>query len=201
MNTPDVAPDLVSSGGGEGAAPNPMLSVLIDALSGSGRVDPLALLQTQLGAQAQTNPQVAQILLLLKQQREQQTRAVDEDSSELSEEEAQGSAESSEALDDTVQRVYSELEALRARNRAFAAAVGACALCFGDDPLCEECGGLGAPGSLTPKPGAFRKYVLPAFRRARAIEMGRDERARRSVGEPASRSRRDAAAYGASQPQ
>jgi len=199
MHTPDVAPDLdlVSSGGGQGAAPNPMLSVLIDALSGSGRADPLALLQAQLGAQA--NPQVAQILLLLKQQREQ--RAAEEDSSELSEEEAQESAEPSEALDDTVQRVYSELEALRARNHVFAAAVGACPLCFGDDPLCEECGGRGAPGSLTPKPAAFRKYVLPAFRRARAIEMERDERARRREGEPASSSRVDATAYGASQPQ
>lgn len=70
-------------------------------------------------------------------------------------------------------RLYAELEALRTRNDALAAAVGACYLCFGDDPLCEECGGRGVPGSLAPEPAAFRKYVHPALHRAQAAESGR----------------------------
>ena len=52
--------------------PDPMFRVLIDALSGTGRVDPLALLRTQLETQARDNPQAAQILQLLEQRRQQQ---------------------------------------------------------------------------------------------------------------------------------
>ena len=39
-----------------------------------------------------------------------------------------------------------ELEDLRRRNEIFAAAVGACEICWGDDPACPICWGDGRPG-------------------------------------------------------
>ena len=71
-------------------------------------------------------------------------------------------------LKETVERVYAELEALRARNDLLAAAVGACFLCFGADPSCPECAGRGHPGSRAPEPSAYREFVLPVVRRTRA---------------------------------
>ena len=90
-------------------------------------------------------------------------------------------------LNDTVRKVYAELKALRERNDALAAALGACFLCFGADPLCEECGGLGAPGSRAPEPAAYREYVLPALLRIRKIQSMRNaqgvETSRSSAGQ------------------
>lgn len=211
MSMSNPTPDISSIGGDLGGTPDPMLGVLIDALSGTGRVDPLALLRTQLDAQTRDNPQAVQILRLLEQ-RQQQNSEPQEDvilSSEedvylehgtLAEENREESARHTQELEDTVNKVYAELEALRTRNNALAAALGACYLCFGDDLLCEECGGRGIPGSLAPKPAAFRKYVLPAFRRAKAIETGRGrsapphERVPERSGESPHIQRREAAA-------
>ncbi|MFV0335744.1 MAG: hypothetical protein ACK5JR_16935 [Tropicimonas sp.] len=45
-----------------------------------------------------------------------------------------------------------------------AAAVGACANCWGTIPDCEECGGTGKPGALQPDREAFDRYVMPVVR-------------------------------------
>lgn len=168
-----------------GAAPNPVLGALIDALRGPGPMDPLALFQTQLDAQAQHDPQKAEILRLLVERRRQQQDGEPQEEAMPSEEETNSEHETpadetreersrhARELHDTVNKIYAEVEVLRARSDTLAAALGACYLCFGDDPLCEECGGRGVPGSLAPEPAAFRKYVSPAVRRARAIETGR----------------------------
>lgn len=169
---------------------DPMLSVIIDALSGKSRIDPYTLLQERLDAQAGDNPQAAQILQLLKQRRQEQNSESLEDEVELpsegetyseydtlAENVPRGGTEAqNQEMEDTVNSVYAELETLRTRNNALAAALGACYICFGDDPFCKKCGGRGVPGSLPPKPAAFRKYVLPAFRRAKAIKIERKER-------------------------
>lgn len=185
MSMPDPTPDTSSTGDDPGAMPNPALGALIDALSGTGGVDPLALLRTQLDARAGHNPQAAQILRLLEQRRQQQDSELQEEvilspeDAAHPEHEAQAEqvrekrARNARELRDTMNRLYAELEALRTRNDALAAGVGACYLCFGDDPLCEECGGRGVPGSLAPEPAAFRKYVHPALHRAQAAEAGR----------------------------
>jgi hypothetical protein len=190
MSMSNPTPDTSSMGDDLGATPDPALSVLIDALSGTGGVDPLALLRTQLDAQAGHNPQVAQILRLLEQRRQQQdSQQQDSEPQEeviLSPEDAahpeheaqaeqarEERARNARKLRDTMNRLYAELKALRTRNNALAAAVGACYLCFGEDPLCEECGGRGVPGSLAPEPAAFRKYVHPALHRAQVAEAGR----------------------------
>lgn len=210
MSISNTAPDGSSM---REAAPNPMLGALIDALRGQGPMDPLALLRTQLDAQGQHDPQKAEILRLLVERRRQQQESEPQEEAMPSEEETNSGQEtradeareerSSHAreLHDTVNKIYAEVEVLRARSDALAAALGACYLCFGDDPLCEECGGRGVPGSLAPKPAAFRKYVSPAVRHARALEIGRGrpapprDRDPEQTGEPSPVSGRETAAH------
>jgi hypothetical protein len=200
MDTSDLTAS-ASSDNGADAAPNPMLGALISALSGSAPLDPLALLQQQLGGQAQRNPQVAQLLLLLEQRRKEQAQAAEAQDEAGAEDESEKNAAASRELDDTVRQVYSDLHALRARSQAFAAAVGACPACFGDDPLCSECGGRGTPGRRAPNPDAFRQYVLPALRRAHSVELERMRRSLRAEREPRSRPDAQAPACGAPLPQ
>ena len=57
---------------------------------------------------------------------------------------------------------------LEARNEALAAALGACAPCWGGVEDCPECDGRGAPGWRVPRPKLFRSLVMPAVRRVRA---------------------------------
>ncbi len=45
-----------------------------------------------------------------------------------------------------------ELEELRERNEALAAALGACFACWGTDIFCTHCGGEGRPGAAAPEP-------------------------------------------------
>lgn len=181
MSLSDPVADTSSTGSGLGPAPNPMLGAVIDALSGTRPIDPLALMRTQLDSYAQDNPQVAQLLHVLEQRRQQppQSDALQENDMMSSANETPADPEllvdgprDIDELQDTGNKLYAELESLRRRSAALAAALGACHLCFGGDPLCDECGGRGVPGSRVPKPEAFRRYVLPAIRRARAVESG-----------------------------
>ena len=72
-----------------------------------------------------------------------------------------------------------ELRELRQRNDVLAAALGACALCWGDDEDCGDCGGEGMPGWQEPDPTLFRELVTPAAERRAA---------RRTDGKPSERS-------------
>jgi hypothetical protein len=163
------------------AASDPLFAVLSGALDGSRPVDFFSMLKTQL--ESQPNPKAAMVLRLLEQRRQHEAAAFErlqqEAAAESVEAEAQSSAAAQADLENVqqvVQTIYAELETLRARSAALAAAVGACPICFGEDPRCATCGGLGAPGSRRPEPAAFRQYVLPAFARARVIENRRADR-------------------------
>jgi hypothetical protein len=63
--------------------------------------------------------------------------------------------------------MFAELEELRSRNDMLAEALGACYLCWGDDPQCEVCNGKGVPGSFAPDKPLFSKFIGPAARRLR----------------------------------
>ena len=78
-----------------------------------------------------------------------------------------------------VKTMHGELQILRVRNDTLAAALGACHICFGSDPSCEECEGRGIPGSLDPDPDAYREFVAPAVRRAQRRKSEREHRAQR----------------------
>jgi hypothetical protein len=61
-----------------------------------------------------------------------------------------------------------EVERLQAINETLAAALGACPVCWGDDPGCRVCHGRGGPGSRRPDRELFARLVTPALRRLRA---------------------------------
>jgi hypothetical protein len=146
------------------------------ALAGAlGGGDPMALLMSQLGA---SNPQAAMMLRVL----EERKLACEAERAEHDHEEAERAAAQREhdlaELRDTVERACAELDTLRTRNAELADALGACPRCFGSDALCEHCHGRGQPGGRAPDPAAFRSYVLPAVRRARAVEAQRRQSVR-----------------------
>jgi hypothetical protein len=84
-----------------------------------------------------------------------------------------------------VQDMYAELAELRERNDTLAAALGACYLCWGEDPHCEVCRGRGGPGASTPDRQLFATLVVPAARRLR--RQGALEESRPFAREPLSR--------------
>jgi hypothetical protein len=65
-----------------------------------------------------------------------------------------------------------ELERLQEINDTLAAALGACEVCWGDDPDCETCRGRGGPGSLLPDRALCERLVMPAVRRLRSSNSG-----------------------------
>jgi hypothetical protein len=72
-----------------------------------------------------------------------------------------------DALRARFETIRTENKRLLEINDLLAAALGACRLCWGDDPECHECGGNGIPGGAVPRQPLFAKYVLPALRRRR----------------------------------
>jgi hypothetical protein len=64
-----------------------------------------------------------------------------------------------------------ELEELREWNEALAAALGACARCWGEDPNCPGCQGSGSPGAEIPNRPLFTAFVVPAVRRVQAAQI------------------------------
>lgn len=55
-----------------------------------------------------------------------------------------------------------EIVELRHRNATLAAALGACAACWGESPMCPACRGAGRPGALPPDPTLYDAVVAPA---------------------------------------
>jgi hypothetical protein len=147
----------------------------------SGATDPTSLVLSQLGGLAQDNPGMAMLLGLLG--RHTSAKEAEAQPKE-DEEDAQLAAQRAEAarhetarylceMKETVKDLYAELKILRERNDKVAAAVGACYVCFGSDPFCEECGGRGSPGSRLSEPAAYREYVLPAVLRVQKMQLAR----------------------------
>ena len=53
----------------------------------------------------------------------------------------------------------------------FAAALGACHLCWGNDHQCHLCAGKGKPGFLQPNMALFNELIAPALRHMPWIEI------------------------------
>jgi hypothetical protein len=66
-----------------------------------------------------------------------------------------------------------ELERLQQINDDLAAALGACPLCWGEEPECTECGGQGEPGSVRPDRALFFQLVVPALRHFKTTDRSR----------------------------
>jgi|RhiMethySRZTD1v2_1073278.scaffolds.fasta_scaffold1480673_2 TorA maturation chaperone TorD len=62
-----------------------------------------------------------------------------------------------------LREMRAELTALHARNDRLAAALGACAYCWGEEADCESCGGVGRPGWRQPSKQLFEVFVKPVL--------------------------------------
>jgi hypothetical protein len=69
-----------------------------------------------------------------------------------------------------IEDMQQQIEEMEIRNDELAAALGACYLCWGEDPECPECQGKGHPGSVMPDRALFREWVLPAVKAAQAAK-------------------------------
>ena len=64
-----------------------------------------------------------------------------------------------------VRGLTEELRFQRGIGDTLALALGACYLCWGDDPECERCRRHGKPGWQGPNQNLFNEYIAPAVRR------------------------------------
>lgn len=87
------------------------------------------------------------------------------DSAERENGDLQEKKERARRLQETFRHMRAELLALRERNDLLAEALGACYLCWGEYPDCQECQGRGMPGSRPPNRGLFKQFVSPAMSR------------------------------------
>ena len=139
---------------------HPLLEQLMAARSGSGP-DATALLSEH------EDPRVR--LLAQLWSKAEAEKASEPAAGEAGEEEPR-SAESLRAelrLQRQMRSLLLEVEHLREVNDNLAAALGACYLCWGDDPDCAICRGRGVPGAGPPDPELFAHYVSPVIRRRR----------------------------------
>jgi hypothetical protein len=136
---------------------------------GANSPDPLGALKAQLAAQAQSNPGLAVLLQLMEQRPAAvaEERRAEEDAGatiHVSPDDERMRADM-QVLVQGAEQLSAEVDRLRQRTDALAAALGACHLCFGEDAWCPHCGGRGKPGSRRPEPCAFSRYVRPVLQR------------------------------------
>lgn len=76
-------------------------------------------------------------------------------------------------LRERVTMLTRDAQALGQRLGQLAEALGACGLCWGEDPECRACRGRGRPGYALPDESLFEELVLPAVRVLRAQRLPR----------------------------
>jgi len=155
---------------------NPALQALLSQIDPSMGSDALPSTQELLSQLENTNPTVGLIAkyLATRQASEHETNSEDEAEAEEAArlaEEQRLAFEQSERLAQVVQRLerwvkklQAELEQLRGRNDALAAALGACYLCWGEEAGCPVCHGTWHSGYAMPDKQLFVQYVVPAIR-------------------------------------
>jgi hypothetical protein len=145
-----------------------------DDSAAAAAADPLAALKAQFTGQAGDNPALSMLLQFMQQRSAPAPAPVpcEEPPPARSARDEQLQAD----LDVMVRghaQLAAELDRLRQRNDALAAALGACHLCFGDDAWCPRCGGRGRPASRRPESAAFDHYVRPLLERLQARDPAR----------------------------
>ena len=136
-----------------------------------GSIDPAALdsaaLMQRLG---QDNPQLAPLLQMMAAQKAnaagRDPMIIDSIAIEVD-----TVADELAALAAQLEAAHSEVKLLRERCDTIAAALGACALCWGHEPACRACRGLGLPGRSLPDEALFIEFVMPAVRLVRASQQ------------------------------
>jgi hypothetical protein len=134
-------------------------------------------LEDLLAQQAATNPMAAMLAKHLADQKaraaSEETRVIDVEASHENtptehDKSEQDHAAALSELQEEMNTLRAEIETLQQRNDTFAAAVGACCLCWGQKIGCRSCRGRGGPGFCIPDESLFEEFVLPAVRTLRA---------------------------------
>jgi hypothetical protein len=107
------------------------------------------LLAESLRARAENDPRMSLMLEMMQQQ--------------AAEPPASSGRSRSQRVRAALQEMREELVELHERNETLAAALGACAVCWGRVKHCSECRGRGRPGWRTPEPDLFEEFVAPAI--------------------------------------
>ena len=176
---------------------NAMLLQLIAAQASTGRNSRMAEAMARVQAISANNPGMdprellaqlgnnnPMVNMLLKQLNEQQQNAAKGNEApvidveavqtvpELPNTVAPDAAPDSEAVLQQIRQemesMRTEVQVLRERNDLFAAALGACCLCWGQDLSCRSCRGRGGPGFSMPDESLFGEYVVPALQTLQA---------------------------------
>lgn len=121
------------------------------------------LVESQLAQQAAENPTMALLLQLMSTRRAM-------DSTEPAPDDRADTSDHAHALRAELARAHDLLDDL-------AAALGACAACWGADESCRACRGRGSPGWRIPDHALFDEIVAPAVKRRSRTHhaQGRDE--------------------------
>jgi hypothetical protein len=155
---------------------------LMERLGGNSisasETDPLA--QALLAQLGEDDPRARMIALWLAQRKAVQAREpplqVIDQLAQHDEGEQENDAQAMDAIDaepatdhferlrQMVDRMGAELQELRERNDAAAAALGACYLCWGVSARCVICTGRGQSGWLPPHAALYEQLVAPAVR-------------------------------------
>lgn len=152
------------------------------ATAGPGEAGPPPTMQELFLELSEDNPQlqgVARYLELCQQSVAEDDDADPGEPEEPDEPEASppSSAMPRAELVQLLRNLFDEVEELRERNDSLAAALGACYLCWGQDPSCPRCHGGGSPGALRPDRMLFARWIAPALRRWRHGRPGASETA------------------------
>jgi hypothetical protein len=160
---------LTARGGG---AANPALMELLARMNSSAGLNDGVNLEDLLAQQAPTNPMAAMLAKHLAEQRARaasdEARVIDVEATHETQEPGEDPRAALNELREKMNGLLAEIELLQQRNDAFAAAVGACCLCWGQKIDCRSCRGRGGPGFCIPDESLFEEFVLPAIRTLRA---------------------------------
>ena|SRR5437899_7948251 len=124
------------------------------------------------------NPVIAEVLAKIRPSKASETSLIDLPPSR--DERSPGSQDPGEfdrmaaALNDLqehVKHLTSELDIVRGKCDLLASALGACCLCWGEDPTCRMCRGKGRPGFTRPDEALLREFVLPAIKMLKAQRL------------------------------
>jgi hypothetical protein len=160
-----------------GTAVNPALRDLLAGMNSPGGLNGGMNLEDLLAQQAATNPMAAMLAKHLADQKaraaSEETRVIDVEASHENtptehDKSEQDHAAALSELQEEMNTLRAEIETLQQRNDTFAAAVGACCLCWGQKIGCRSCRGRGGPGFCIPDESLFEEFVLPAVRTLRA---------------------------------
>jgi hypothetical protein len=158
-----------------GGAANPMLSNLMARMQ-SGDVGNVNV-EELLAQQAQSNPMAAMLMKQMAEQKareeEEKARIIDVEANTTIEDPAAETLAALCELRENARLKQADLDRLRERSDAMAAAVGACPLCWGQSLECRGCRGRGGPGFCVPDESLFEEFVLPAVRTLRAQRAAR----------------------------